>query len=341
MVEFLHGEALSERIREVVQGRNVRCAVAFWGLGAVKELFGTDILERADVHVACDLSMGGTNPATLRALGAPDNQNIRFRDGLHAKVFLSANGAIVGSANASNNGIGFMGGNAQLLEAGTYVAPNSDAWRSIGGWFAKLWEQGSVQVDAVALNAAQLAWNRCRRAGALIRPQDHPGFLEYNPEVDGLVHVIWYTRFAEDPDYIDDAYGRDGVNMAPKDIDLRQSWVCTFRVTDDHFMDRRTNPEIFFADALLEDATQEDEEYKNLLTQAQYNIRPNPPFNFQDRVLISAFKTVINDPQRPYGPLRGEVENRNIVWLARDHIELMHRFWGDVQDEYRRRQKKA
>lgn len=201
MCGFLQGDDLSQKIREVVNGKDVRCAVAFWGRDAVRELFGTEVLDRDDVHVVCDLSMGGTNPETLRALGAPDNSNIRYLDGLHAKVFLSKNGAVVGSANASNNGIGFMGGNAQLLEAGTYFAPDSDGCRRIGGWFAGLSENRSRQVDDKALDAAHLAWNRRRRSPGAFSGHRQPQRIEFemairnHPEIFGDLGFV-FTRNA-------------------------------------------------------------------------------------------------------------------------------------------------
>lgn len=72
--------------------------------------------------------MGGTNPSELEALGAPKNKNLRHLPGLHAKVYLSHDGLITGSANASNNGIGFIEV-ARLLEAGTFHPPESETWR--------------------------------------------------------------------------------------------------------------------------------------------------------------------------------------------------------------------
>ena len=343
MCEFLKGDDLSKKIRKVVKGKDARCAVAFWGLDAVKELFGQKRLEREDVHVVCDLGMGGTNPKTLRALGAPDNPNIRYLDGLHAKVFLSESGAVVGSANASNNGIGFMGGNAQLLEAGAYFASDSDAWRKISNWLADLSDSRSRQVDDEALNTAQLAWNRSRSAGGPRNAEGARSFLDYDPEVDGLVYVLWYhddggiQDFSEAAIEVVDPHNNNStIDMSPHDIDLRQSWVCCFRLNDDGFAHGNTNPYFFFADALIEDGAPEDEGYENLLAQTPRNIRPNPPFNLQDQDLIAAFRSVID--KDAYGSLRGKVENEGDIWLAKDHVGRMHEFWRDVQDEYRRRQ---
>lgn len=51
--------------------------------------------------------MQATTQAALIALGAPHNERLLHLDGLHAKVYLSRRGAVVCSANASSNGIGF------------------------------------------------------------------------------------------------------------------------------------------------------------------------------------------------------------------------------------------
>jgi len=102
--------------------------------------------------------MGGSNPKELIALGAPDDDRIKHLPGLHAKVYLSDRGLITSSANASNNGIGFLAV-ASLIEAGTFHAPGSEAYRSASRWFENIWNIANV-VDATALVQAQRAWNR-------------------------------------------------------------------------------------------------------------------------------------------------------------------------------------
>lgn len=290
MGQFLAGDDLSQKIKEVVRGANARCAVAFWGKDAVKELFGPEPFEWSDVRIVCDLSMGGTNPATLRALGAPENSNIRYRDGLHAKVFLSDKGAIVGSANASNNGIGFTGGNAQLLEAGTYHSQDSDTWRAIRGWFSELSERDSKQVDARALNAAQLAWNRRRKGGAQSSVQTHRNFLDYDPEVDGLVHVLWRNWNGDVTEYcsLDGlAASRGWQNLAIGDYDILNSWAADFSPTA-----QKSEVVFFFANDVRK-CEEFDQDYPIFYFQnGQKEIQP-PPFNFNDEILRAAFWRVI------------------------------------------------
>ncbi len=162
MAEFLQGDPLSAAIRNVMRGRRRRCAVAFWGAGAKEALFGTGRAP-SSARVVCDLSMGGTNPAELMALGAPTNDAVRHVPGLHAKVYLSDRGAVVGSANASENGIGFSAG-AGLVEAGVLLAPGTRAHAATAEWLDALFEGADV-VDQTALDACTEAWRRRSSAG--------------------------------------------------------------------------------------------------------------------------------------------------------------------------------
>lgn len=156
MSKFLHGQELGAAIAEIVQGKEPCCAVAFWGDGAVGKLFAEDGLPE-DAKIICDLTMGGTNPKELIALGAPTNRNLKHTAGLHAKVYISNIGLIVGSANASNNGIGFLDV-PKLSEAATFHAEGTRVHSDAKRWFRGLWKKAEA-VDADALNRAQDAWN--------------------------------------------------------------------------------------------------------------------------------------------------------------------------------------
>lgn len=152
---FLSDAKLSAAIRRIVGGRKARCAVAFWGKGA-ESLFGRGGM-LGDARIICDVSLGGTNPATLAALGAPGNPRLKRLDGLHAKVYLSELGMIACSANASAGGIG-IDGPALLSEAGVLHAPGSAAFAEAVRWFERLWRR-SEQVDEDAIALAKSRWH--------------------------------------------------------------------------------------------------------------------------------------------------------------------------------------
>lgn len=158
---FLDDGELGPAIIKLVKGNELRCAVAFWGNGAVRKLFKNCALPGSS-KIICDLTMGGTNPEELRALGAPANERLKHLSGLHAKVYISDRGLIICSANVSNNGIGFLDV-PKLIEAGVFHHPATDTYNAASRWFRKIWK-AAKPVDDSALLHAKDAWAR-RLAG--------------------------------------------------------------------------------------------------------------------------------------------------------------------------------
>lgn len=140
--EFVCGQDLSDRIRLVCAEGDVDAAVAFWGHKIREHLFPN--WEKRTIRIVCDISMGCNSQRSLRALGAPNNENLRVLDRLHAKVFWSSVGAVVGSANASNNGIGSVKEPAGNLEAGVYYEPNSAGWHAAGNFVRDAFDRAPV-----------------------------------------------------------------------------------------------------------------------------------------------------------------------------------------------------
>jgi hypothetical protein len=150
---FLTGKSLTQAIKKVAGGHDLRCAVAFWGLGAAHflEEAGADL---SAARILCDLSMGVTSADALVELGAPTNKRLCRHDGLHAKVYISDVGMVVGSPNASANGLGFDDHSAGWLEAGSFHEPNTQAWRDAASWFNAVYRKAQ-RVDDEALAEAR------------------------------------------------------------------------------------------------------------------------------------------------------------------------------------------
>ena len=146
MTEFLDGKDLADKIREVVTGDNVKCAVAFWGKDMAAEL-GV----KPDWKFICDVKMGGTSADALRALGAPNNKNLRHIEYLHAKVYISSVGVVIGSANASFNALGLGSREPKLTEVGVFYEPMSKLWKKANEWFDDLlWDGAEVDDKVIA-----------------------------------------------------------------------------------------------------------------------------------------------------------------------------------------------
>jgi hypothetical protein len=104
-MKYLDQTEVAKTIRKrLPQARSAIFAVAYWGKDAGKQLGLTK--GASGVRIICELSSGGTNPAEIRLL-LEAGLDVRQCDDLHAKVYLFDNAVIIGSSNASANGLDF------------------------------------------------------------------------------------------------------------------------------------------------------------------------------------------------------------------------------------------
>lgn len=144
--------------------KDMRIAVAFWGVGGAKKL---GLKRGKKVKVICNLESGATNPeaiSELKSLGVTVKTNPR----LHAKVYCGDTQVILGSSNASTNGLA-MGENDSRgwLEANV-ISDDEAIVEDVREWFSKLWKaQGTKAVSKDELEKAQIEWDKRRRQEAL------------------------------------------------------------------------------------------------------------------------------------------------------------------------------
>ena len=137
-MQFIHGPQLSKAIRSIVGEGEADLAVAFWG-GSAIDLLGFPA-DCSRYRISCDAHSGACHPETLKNLIA---RGARLVDvpGVHAKVYLGASSVVVGSANASSNGLAEdLDVEAFGLEAGVTTrdrATVDNARRWISGTFRK------------------------------------------------------------------------------------------------------------------------------------------------------------------------------------------------------------
>ncbi|XYD11448.1 phospholipase D family protein [Methylobacterium sp. NMS12] len=154
-MRFLAGTDLHAVVGKVIAGTNVRCAVAFWGAGA-EDL----IADPTTAHIVCNLSLGGTNPGVIRTL-MDRGAAVRQISSLHAKVYISAETAVVTSANASANGLALEGPEqAHWSEAGVELVGGKAA--SASDWFEGIWGQAQ-EIGLRDLARAEELWKARRR----------------------------------------------------------------------------------------------------------------------------------------------------------------------------------
>lgn len=135
----------------------LRLAVAFWGAGA-------DYRLRGACKIICDLESGACNPSVIRSLLARENCVTLKLSGLHAKVVIGAEGAVVSSANMSTNGLGAEGAaSSGTIEAGYFVSPSTPDYQRMTAWFDRQWMQ-ATPITERDLAVAEARWEFRNRA---------------------------------------------------------------------------------------------------------------------------------------------------------------------------------
>lgn len=199
MLKFLDDKAIADSIKSLLQqaqeGEQLELAVAYWGKDATKRL-GID--GSKPVRIVCDLLSGGCNPNEIQKLRTtPFDWSIEIKHlpGLHTKVYRTPKCVIVGSANASANGLGDEG-RIGTLEA-AIQSDDQAVLDQTASWFKELWEKKAKKIDDTTMKQAREAWRRRR-------PKADPRStvletLIHDPEwFRGSVWITYYTSDVSD-----------------------------------------------------------------------------------------------------------------------------------------------
>jgi len=146
---------LAQWVRQ--QSTHLDIAVAFWGTGAVEQLGLNDA--KKSYRILLDLTSGGSNPKVVAQLLKLRPKFVRCVDRLHAKAFIGKNEVVIGSANASANGLGAEGSEAtHWHELGLTTKSASDV-AAAQSWFEALWA-GSKTITPKMLADAEVKWKK-------------------------------------------------------------------------------------------------------------------------------------------------------------------------------------
>jgi len=162
-MKFLDETAALDMIRALLDGSDrARLAVAFWGKGAIGRL-GLD-RPGLSLEILCNLDSGACNPAELRQLlGRPD-VTLRSHPALHAKVYWTPAGAVLGSSNASANGLALESDTATGWHEANVAVDHPAILADIDYWFTTL-SSGGYAITSDDLDRATAIWkSRARQA---------------------------------------------------------------------------------------------------------------------------------------------------------------------------------
>ena len=164
-MQFLTGVDIQNQVRTIAsRSGKVMAAVAYWGKGAAERTGLAEHEDPASVRIICDLLSGACNPNEIEALQQL-GFSVKTLDRLHAKVWIGGNDVIVGSANASQNGL--LGEGEKAAEANVEAAVMSRdraLARRLAAWFELQWD-ASTEIEKRHLIRARQIWKRHRRSG--------------------------------------------------------------------------------------------------------------------------------------------------------------------------------
>lgn len=183
-----------ETIRSIAKAPGIKkFAVAFWGHGAAKQL-GISRTNAAEFRILCDLFSGACNPKEMQAL-LDLGCEIKTIDGLHSKIYSTESQVVIGSSNASSNGLAsagrFFSGNVEanvLIDEPAFV-------KAVNRWHDEHWElQSARSVTAPLVKEAKPIWlknsaaHRQSATGLLAQTRRNPSLSK-----SLKARVLYYT----------------------------------------------------------------------------------------------------------------------------------------------------
>lgn len=164
-MKFLPDRKMEKELARLFKkATQARIAVAYWGADATDRIAISE-LKSKDAQVVCNLTSGGCNPKEIqklqKLLGA---KRVSRLDNLHAKVWWTDKGAIVGSSNASSNGFGGEGEFASGLIEGNVLVTEPPLLADIRSWLDRAVFANASEITPFDMNRAQERWARFRAA---------------------------------------------------------------------------------------------------------------------------------------------------------------------------------
>jgi hypothetical protein len=305
------------------------CAVAFWGRDAKHYFSG------GSARIICNLGTGGTNPYEIQHL-VEQGHSVRQNDRLHAKVYIGGGSAVVGSANASANGLGLEDvQQARRIEAAILI---EDA-AAISDWFERLWSDPQTrEVDKNDISAAIAIWE-VRRS---ITPQ--VAFRDFDPNADRVPLLDGWEPTGEkeiNEEHFEKETGMRGEEARAKVDDAIEikgkqdrkllvpgTWVLSWRRLNKSAMPSKTGGLYWHrCGIIVEKAFRFKPNEERIDIVLRDDARVPPPFDIHEPRFEIAFKDVLCRPK--FDQLRDLVENQHSKTAS-----LTREFWREVKARY-------
>jgi hypothetical protein len=229
MLELLRENEIGPRFSKLKsRAAKVVIAVPFWGEGAIETL---NLKRGKRVRVLCNLRSGACNPYVIERL-MRIGHHVKTHAKLHAKIYATSGACIVGSSNASTNGLADEGRQIQGWVEANVLSDDTDLLHEALALFEGLWTAAAAKrITPKMLREAKERWKRQPQGLASRLPRTLLAACRATPEVFKDVFVITYDQSASPKaDAIADAFRKkakkgtvDGVRL-----DFGSSWTYQF-----------------------------------------------------------------------------------------------------------------
>ncbi|MEP9369987.1 phospholipase D family protein [Xanthobacter sp. VNH20] len=223
-------DALTEITAMLATASHAKLAVAFWGKDA-RERLGVG-RSGFDVRIICNLDSGACNPDEIGAIIKLLPKERVFSDPrLHAKVYWTPKAAVIGSSNASTNGLAVEGAELGSWAEANILVTDPVVLKNIEEWFDRRLRD-AYPIEDTHLKIATELWKRRARSappGARLSSD----LLQSYQQAPG--HPSWNKlRLAFWSEHIDEAGARETAalvkeNPGLKDLEQYQGWTDELR----------------------------------------------------------------------------------------------------------------
>ena len=168
MLELLREHEVASAFKTARRkGAQASVAVAFWGKGGATKL---GLKKAEDVRVICNLDHVGCNPEAIqevRDLGI----KVKTHPRLHAKIYATEAVAIIGSSNASTNGLTVEGDSALGWKEANVLTDDAKVVADALTYFEELWNDPEARPVTKTEIKAALARSRVKAFALLYPPR--------------------------------------------------------------------------------------------------------------------------------------------------------------------------
>ena len=190
-------EVAQEFRRRKRTAEQVVIAVPFWGKGAIKSL---GLGNNQNVRIICNLGSSACNPDVIADLKKLPSVEVRTHSRLHAKIYATKQFSIVGSSNASTNGLTIEGQALKGWIEANILSDDPALVNTTTALFEKIWcDQETKRITAEALRKAQDAWKSRPKQNATLTARTLLAACRENPKLFSSVFVYAYDA-PLDPD---------------------------------------------------------------------------------------------------------------------------------------------